>query len=541
MTPFPGFFAVSALANVCLLSWGWRRSALAVLAGVVTALAMPPYDALVVLAVSLPCLVWLLDGAVSTADDRWRSRFWRGWSVGWWFGAGFFLAGLWWIGAAFLVEADRFAWMMPFAVLIMPAGLALFTGLALGVAAVAWTDNWSRLLLLAIVLSGSDWLRGHVLTGFPWNAFGYAVSDHLVLAQAASVFGVFGLGFWVVLIAATPATLIDAGRWAARVGPLTAGAVLLAVFAGFGLVRLHVVPDPGITDTDIRIVQPSVDQAEKWQPENRERIFSLLLDLTQRPLEGAARVGQNRIVVWPESAVPFLLTREPRALFRISQALNSQTELVTGAIRAEAGPDGPVYFNSVYLIASDGTVRDVYDKVRLVPFGEYLPLEPLLATLGITTLVDTPAGFGSGFRHMTLTPGNGPGFHPLICYEAIFPRFARSGPTRPGFLLNVTNDAWFGRTAGPYQHFYQASMRAIEQGLPLLRAANTGISAVVDAKGRVAAGLDLHEVGVVDVPLPGKFTMTIFGTYGDAVYGVFAILAGLLLIFNRYNRDSRKN
>jgi len=530
-----------ALPNACLLAWGWRRMLYAVLAGAVTALALPPYGLVFAPLIGFPCLVWLLDGALAQSAMSKRRRFSAGFPLGWLFGLGYFLASLWWIGSAFLVEADRFAWLMPFAVVLMPAGLALFTGIGTACAALVWRGGWRRVLALAVFLSAADWARGHVLTGFPWNSFGYLAVDSLELSQLASVVGLYGLGFFAVLIAASPAPLIDmqTARRAA-IMPAIMGLALLAVWLS-GYTRLHGTEPAPSDEVNIRIVQPSIEQSEKWKPENREAIFQQLLDLTRAPLQGEAKVGLPQIVVWPESAVPFLLTREPGAMFRIAQALPEQSMLVTGAIRAEADAGQNYFYNSIYVIDTNGMVLDLYDKIRLVPFGEYLPLEPFLSRIGITALVNAPSAFKPGLRHRPLTVDGLPAFLPLVCYEAIFPRLASNADASTGWLLNVTNDAWFGRTLGPHQHLAQAQLRAIEQGIPLIRAANTGISAIIDSKGRVLSRLNLFQTGVVDSKLPGRQEHTIYASYGDVMFGILLFIGCLGLFSGKYNRDSRFN
>ncbi|MTI44669.1 Apolipoprotein N-acyltransferase [Roseibium hamelinense] len=534
-----------ALPHACLLSWGWRRRGLALAAGGIAAFALPPYELLSVLLLAFSMFVWLLDGAIRPKSSS-LNRFRTGFAVGWWFGFGYFLSGLWWIGAAFLVEADRFAWMIPFAVLAMPVGLALFVGLGAGLAGLLWSTSWQRVLALGVGLSCTEWLRGHVLTGFPWNAFGYGVSGSLSLSQTASTIGIYGLSLLVVCISATPATLLDPRSGVLRrAAPLATAGLVLAGLFGFGAARLS--EGTQISDqVDIRIVQPSIDQSEKWRPENRNTIFQTYLELSQKPLVGAGRIGRERIIVWPESAVPFLLTREPKALFEIGRALPDKTTLITGAVRLEgSGPDRR-FFNSVYVVDSSGTVQDLYDKVRLVPFGEYLPLESILSRLGITAIVDTPSAFKAGTRQKALTLPEGGTVLPLICYEAIFPYLsgyshAASAAEGPEWLLNVTNDAWFGRTPGPYQHFAQSRFRAIEQGIPLVRAANTGLSAVVDAKGRVVSQMELFEVGVIDTPLPLKINDTLYGRFGDIPFTYLVLLSLILLIWQRYNQSSRQD
>ncbi|WP_228870258.1 apolipoprotein N-acyltransferase [Roseibium aggregatum] len=531
---------LSALPNTFLLAWGWQRRLLCAACGALTAFALPPYEFTFVLLVTFPCLVWMLDGAVDPAPGKRVQRFRTGFVLGWLFGFGYFLSGLWWIGVAFLVEAERFAWLMPFAVLAMPVGLALFTGLGVGLAAIFWSDQFRRILVLAAGLTLTDWLRGHVLTGFPWNAFGYGVSGSLSVSQAASLVGLYGLTFFVVAVFSTPAVLADARPFRQRATAVVVAAVALAAVAGYGAVRLWQTALP-VADLDIRIVQPSIDQKDKWRPELRDEIFQTFLDMTEAPLGGAARVGQPRMVVWPESAVPFLLTQEPGALFRIGQSLGDKTELVTGAIRAEPGMRGADYFNSVFVIGTEGTVQGIYDKVRLVPFGEYVPFKPLLESLGISNLAGPMDGFEAGYQPRVLTTSESFSFLPMICYEAIFPGSLDGVSRRPDFLLNVTNDAWFGRTPGPYQHLAQARLRAIETGLPLIRAANTGISAVIDAKGQVVAKLAIFEIGLIDSKLPQRLDNTLYGIFGDLPVLVISFLIVVFAGFYQYNRDSRVN
>ncbi|TYC51896.1 apolipoprotein N-acyltransferase [Rhodobacterales bacterium] len=511
-----------------------------VLAGGVTALSLPPYDLSFLLPLTFSSLVWLLDGALEPGEGRRMARLRTGFSLGWLFGFGYFLAGLWWIGSAFLVEADRYAWMMPFAVFAMPVGLALFTGLGTALAALVWNDRSQRILFLAAGLTLSDWLRGHVLTGFPWNAFGYGVSQSLVLSQVASLVGIYGLSFLVVAISSAPATLADSRPLSKRLVPVTSAIAVLVAVAVFGAVRLSS-NETQYEDLDIRIVQPSIDQQDKWRPELKDEIFQTYLDMTEVPLGGSARVGNDRLVVWPESAVPFLLTLEPGALFRIGQALGENAELVTGANRGEAGANGPNYFNSVYMVENDGTVSAIYDKVRLVPFGEYLPLQSLLEQTGLSSLAGPFQGFTPGYRKKALTTAGGIKFQPLVCYEAIFPGSTLTGKDRPSFLLNVSNDAWFGRTPGPYQHLAQARMRAIETGLPMVRAANTGISAIIDGKGEVIEKMRVFRRGVIDGKLPARLDTTFYGRFGDVPLLIIWVALVIFTGMSGYNRYSPLN
>lgn len=527
------FQKLSILPNAFLLSWGWQRRILCLVCGAVSALALPPFSLYPVLFLTLPGFIWLLDGAIESAQSDHRKRAWTGFVLGWSFGFGYFLAGLWWIGSAFLVEADKYAWLMPLAVLAMPLGLAFFTGLGTALAAALWTDRSHRILLLAACLTLSDWLRGNVLTGFPWNSFGYAVSDNLVLSQVASVFGIYGLGFLVLCICAAPAILADARPLKQRLGAVAVAGALLVSIAGYGFVRLGSAAND-VADLDVRIIQPSIDQKDKWQPELRDRIFQTYLDMSEAPLGGSARVGVPRLVVWPESAVPFLLTQEPGALLRIAGVLGENAELATGAIRVEAGEDGSHYYNSIFKVSSSGDITGLYDKVRLVPFGEFIPFKDVLKRIGVSNLAGPMEGFEAGYSRRSLKTAGSFSFLPMICYEIIFPVEVPERNKIPEFLLNVTNDAWFGRTPGPYQHFAQARMRTIETGIPLIRAANTGVSAIVDGYGRVIHKLSIFEKGVIDGNLPQRIDRTIYGSFGD----IFVIIAMLsIVVFTVVSRD----
>ncbi|WP_034490744.1 apolipoprotein N-acyltransferase [Afifella pfennigii] len=491
---------MAKLAEAIILSWGWRRRGIAFFAGAVSALAQPPFFVFPVLWITLPVLVLLLDGAVSARVSGLGGRLVAAFAAGWWFGFGYFLAGLWWIGAAFLVEAEEFAWLMPFAVLLLPAGLALLWGAGAAAAQLLWSPSPWRIFALAAGLGGAEWLRGYLFTGFPWNALGYALTAGEVMMQSAALGDVYALGFLAIVVFAAPASLLPAaGRQSAL--PSVLAALLFLGLVGFGLARLSGAEDASLARPTVRIVQPAIDQAEKWRPENKEAVFQSYLSLSAeaggRPLDG------EMLLIWPESAFPFALTEEPGALPAIAELLPQGASLITGAARAEDGPDGRFVFNSVYVIDDEGTIEGAYDKVHLVPFGEYLPMQGLLESLGLQQLTRVRGGFTPGPRRRTLIAEGAPPFVPLICYEIIFPGavLADDG-TRPGFLVNVTNDSWFGTTPGPYQHLHQARVRAVEEGLPVLRAANTGISAVIDGYGRISARAPLGERAVLDSALP---------------------------------------
>jgi apolipoprotein N-acyltransferase len=473
-------------------------------------------------------IVWLLDGA---GVGRWNGVAAAA-GAGWCFGFGYFLSGLYWIGHPFLVDAKIFGWMMPFAVTILPAGLALFTALGFALARLLWSRGAFRILTLAAALTLSEWLRGHLLTGFPWNAFGYALTGSLAFAQAAALVGLWGLTFVAIAVFAAPATLADDTADTRRpwLPPILALA-LLAALALFGAMRLRATPTSFVSGVQLRIVQPNIPQDQRFNHSAKAETMRRYLALSDRATSPQARgVGDVTHLIWPESAFPFFLTREPDALAAIAEFLPPGTVLITGAARfaeAASGPGRIRAYNSVYVIDHAGSILSVYDKVRLVPFGEFLPFRDLLERLGLQQLVRVPGGFLAGDRRRTILAPPAPGFAPLICYEAIFPHAVTPPGERPGWLLNLTNDGWFGASSGPYQHLRQAQLRAVEEGLPLVRAANTGVSAVVDPLGRIVAMLPLGREGALDSGLPQRMAAPPYAQTGDGPLA--AIIGGLML------------
>ncbi|MEO1198337.1 MAG: apolipoprotein N-acyltransferase [Pseudomonadota bacterium] len=500
------------LADLVIVQWGLRRLAIALIAGAVSALAMPPYDAVPVLLVTFPVLVWLIDGSVAAGRRAGLRAVLSAFTVGWAFGAGYFVVGLYWIGAAFLVEAETFAWMMPFAMAALPVGLGLFYGIATAIARSLWISGPWRVVSFATGLLAAELLRGTVLTGFPWNGFGYALTVTPVMMQSASLIGVYSLAFIAGLVFAAPAALApvtrdNRSRFQAlnRWMPLGLAAVLVAGIVVFGVLRLGQEPRPG-TGVAIRIVQPSIAQTDKWRPEMRDDIFARYLALTdEATAPGSMGVRDAALVIWPESAMPFLYQTNAAAQTAIADLLPPGTSLITGlqtAERDEMVPRGFRTYNSVAVIEADGQIAATYDKVHLVPFGEFLPFQATLERLGIRQLTGVVGGFDRGDDRKVMTAGTAPSFLPLICYEIIFPGRVVPAGERPRWLLNVTNDAWFGDSPGPHQHLRQARVRAVEEGLPLVRAANTGISAIIDPHGKIVSQLPLNVSGVIDGELP---------------------------------------
>lgn len=490
------------LAGSIILLWGWRAWGLAFLAGAVAVLGLPPFDFFVAPLVSFPILVWLLDGASGNPTSGPIGRARPAFAIGWWFGFGYFVAGLWWLGTALMVEADAFAWAIPLAVLGLPAVLAVFFGLAAVMTRPLWSGGMGRIAALAACLGLTEWARGVLFTGFPWNAVGYLAMPTPLAMQSVTIVGVAGMNGLAVFVFAMPALI--GTRGGLRAGSIVA-AMLTVAHLGYGAFALYGEPQAGMAAADgpvIRIVQPSIPQAAKWDEAERDAIFQSHLDLTTQPAaEGAPEPTH---IVWAETAVPFILTETPDALAAIAEALQPGQTLATGAIRVEraAGTEPLRYYNSITVIDDSGQITGAADKVHLVPFGEYLPFEETLQRLGISPIAAQTASFSAASERRSLAFG-GLDVLPLICYEAIFPIRLPNPAASPTLILNVTNDAWYGNTPGPYQHFRQAQVRAVEAGLPLLRVANNGISAALDPRGRIIDGLALDAIGVADLRLPG--------------------------------------
>ena len=554
---------------------GWRDAALAALAGALCALAQPPLGLIPLLFVGFPLLFRQLEAA---------DRPGRALAAGWLFGMGYFSAGLYWLGLPVVIDVPdegvrdlllaagvlgvplaglaagalgarlagrpvagwiagaalvvalwiglavavlpgRFTWMIPFNVLGLGAVLAATTAAAAVIAWRAAPGGIRRVLALAAAWAALEWVRGAVLTGFPWNLAAAVWIEFPAAAQSLAWWGPFGLSLVTVALASLPGALPGGGcrsrRTLAWSGALAlASAAVLA--AGFLIVPARTGTVPGVR---LRIVQPAIAQTLKWRVGARREILLRYARLTR-----SAGFGRATHVVWPETALTYRLqTRHaPVAVTGIVRqilrsAIPAGGVLLTGANR-DAGPDT---WNSVHIVDGDARVVATYDKHRLVPFGEYVPARAFLGRIGVAKIAHGRRDYAFGPGPRSLAVPGAPDASPLICYEAIFPAEA-VGARRPGWLLNVTNDAWFGNSAGPYQHFAAARLRTVEQGLPMVRAANTGISAVVDPWGRVTARLPLGARGVLDADLPAARPATLYARYGDLVFLALLLAVGVL-------------
>jgi apolipoprotein N-acyltransferase len=477
----------------------WGRLVFATMAGAAMTLGQAPISLPWGLFAAVPVLVWLIDAAPGP-----RAAALAGWGAGF----GYFVTGLYWIGHAFLVDAEQFAWMMPFAVTLLPAFLGLFWAAAFALARRIWPQGrWWRVLALAACVTLVEFARSNVLTGFPWGLPGYVWVETPVM-QAAAWAGPYGMTF--LTLALTPLVLV--GAVARKIVP---GLMAIGCVAALWLVGQNTIGDKAsLSATDgpvLRIVQPNAAQTLKWQPEHAAVFYDRLLAATTAPPDPS--LGAPAAVIWPETAVTFLPAYQPERRAEIAAAAGG-APVILGALHGVRRDGEEQWFNTLTAILPDGGIGPRYDKHHLVPFGEYLPYEGVLGLIGLRQLV-RQGGFTPGAGPQLMEIPGLPPFSPLICYEMIFPDQVVPAGQRPGWLLQVTNDGWFGSFGGPQQHLAQARIRAIEQGLPVVRAANTGISAMIHPDGRVLAQIPLQTDGYRDLRLPGALPATLYARYGD--------------------------
>lgn len=488
----------------------WVPRLAALLLGAVFALGQPPFDLWWAALLALIGVFAIAQGASSPRQAAW---------LGWLFGSGYFAVSLHWILEPFQVDAAATGWMAPFALVGLAAGLALFWGAAF------WLGRRASpgILGIALLWAAAEFARAYVLTGFPWGLAGYLWSDTPVV-HWHRVIGPHGVTLMTLVLAATAA-----GAVTRRAGlpALVAIAATEALWFGGGILT----PPPGTTADRpiVRLVQPNAPQHQKWDPVHIPTFFNRQVDFT-------AQLPNPDLVVWPETAVPNLLHNAGPAFERIAQAA-AGTPVVLGIQRADANG----YYNSLVMLDETGTPDQVYDKHHLVPFGEYMPAARLFSMFNILGLAArAEGGYAPGPGPMLIDLGQLGTALPLICYEAVFPQDVNGAPERPDMLLHLTNDAWFGTRAGPQQHLQQARLRAIEQGLPLVRAANTGISAMIDPAGRITASIPLGRPGFVDAALPAPLPPTLYSRTGDLLALAALIVSfALLRIFERRNPIDR--
>ena len=499
---------------------GWKRRGLAFAAGVCAALAQAPFYVLPLMAAAYAAFLLLTDAA--RKEPR-PAR--AGFSLGWFFGFGYFVLGLYWLGNAFLVQAEEFAWMIPFVLTAFPAFLALFFGGAGAAVAKLRIEGPLRIFPAAAVLMVFEYLRGHILTGLPWNLPAQALAGTAAGAQTAAWWGAYGLSVVAIILAMAPAAFANEGKRGFFKGALLSVAGATALFAA-GFARLAIAGEHDAPDVFVRIVQPDIPQREKIDGDLWQRNYEHQISMSA----AAGPTSGTLFLIWPENAVP-VIDEVQSGLDALQKALPANAILLAGAVRREIDAKGAErYFNSFSVIEEkDGGRVPVahYDKHHLVPFGEYLPLQGLLRAVGLAQLAPYDDGFTAGPGPRSIRLDGVPAFSPIICYEAIFPGAIYPKGDRPDFIVNVTNDGWFGDSSGPRQHLDQARLRVIETGLPMARSANTGVSALFDAAGRLKSSVGLYKAGVIDARLPKALAPTLYDRIGDLFFLVLLIASGV--------------
>jgi apolipoprotein N-acyltransferase len=482
-------FSVMPLARRIAALSGWRRNVFAFAMGVFATLTLAPFYLFPLLLPAFSGLLWLLDAAPS------RRRMFLD---GWWWGWGFYMSGLYWFCIALLTDPAKFGWLIPPTLFGLTGLIALHSGLA------CWIMSWirvrgiSKIVVFTVVWTLVGWLRGHWFSGFPWNLEGYSFAVTDASLQMASVGGIYGLTWFAVLLGTSPVAL------GVRKKGIVYACALWALFVSgsmWGAGRLHqanAIPEPQryVKGVMLRLVQANISQPHKWEPSRQQDGLKAHAQLTRSP-------GLDNIthVIWPETSVPFVVNPGTPIASFLGRLMPENTLLIAGALRSEGEQNRDFrLWNTLVAVNDTGSVVAGYDKIHLVPFGEFLPLRFVLPRSWTTPVGDMDFSRGEGGRLVEF-PGLPPSL-PLICYEVIFPELSLPDTLRPQWLLSVTNDAWFGSSSGPYQHFDMARMRAVEQGVPLVRVANTGISAVVDSFGQVQAMIPLHSRGILDAHLP---------------------------------------
>lgn len=505
----------------------WKKALIAFVLGGLLAGALAPVHAIFILPLSLSGLLIL----ERSCQNKWQSFF-----IGWWFGWGHFIAGLYWIGVAFTIDANAHAALIPVPTLILPACLALFFGLATVLTRILGVNGLIKILAFASIWTLLEYIRGILFSGFPWNLLGYAWGDILPIMQSVAFIGIYGLTFLTVLISALPSLLAEREIPRSRKNIYILGdcLLLLAVF-GAGFIRLQTPPQGPIANSAVRIVQPNNDQQDKWKSETR---FTHVLRLKKFSEQGG---NPHRLLIWPETAVPFFMTTDDPIRGYLQQLVPKGGAIITGAPRKD--PNARRYWNSVQALDENGAILGIYDKRHLLPYGEYLPLRPFLKASGISALIpalDAMSDFSfpdPGAKNV-MSILDLPPFRTLICYEVTFPWEVRD-TDHFEWILNVTNDAWFGNTSGPYQHFTISKTRAIEQGVSLIRSANKGVSAIVDGYGRVQQQLMPTQEGVLDGNIPSALeNRTPYSRFGERIPLMICVISLVPALIRRFKHQT---
>ena len=527
-----------------LLIRGWRRVIILFLLGASSVLALPPIFFVFSLIPAFIGLVWLLDGSTPNKGEKSTWNFKRvlcdsAFATGWWFGVGYFAVGLYWVTFSLLVEADKFGWMVPIVIFFLSAVFAIYIGLVTLISHSLAEPGPSRVIYLIIFWVFFEWVRSWLFTGFPWNLLGTVWAFNEPMIQFSSIFGVLGLSLVTVTVASIFSFLGYANKSIRfKIISIATPIILLIVIWTGGFLRLLAVETRFVDNVVLRLVQPNIRQKDKWIPELRGKHINNLIELSQAPLKMGS-FDRPTHIIWPETATPFVLEDNYPALRTIASIIPQEGALLTGSPRRKVLDNNTVkLWNSIHVVTRDAKISSTYNKSHLVPFGEYIPLRKYFDKFfSFIKLTSGRVDFSRGSGQKTMIIPGVPPASPLICYEVIFsgqvtPKLSM-GNVNPEWLLNVTNDAWFGASSGPYQHLAAAQLRAVEEGLPLVRVANTGISAIIDGYGRTIRESKLNDRTHIDSHLPTKtLSKTVFSEFRDV--GVFLLII-ILVVLSRLN------
>lgn len=485
--------------------------------GSIAVLALPPYHIFPILFISFTLLLLIMDKAETA-----KASF----AAGYWFGFGFFGFGLSWVGNALLVEPLKFGWLYPICLIAGGAFFGLFTAIPT-LLCYPFKKLEAKYFAFPAFWILSEILRSFIFTGFPWNLLGSVMAFNTAALQTASLIGTYGLSLLVILLTSAPALYFKYRTQTSIYASLGIIIGLSCFIFAFGEFRLKAYPDGGASETILRFVQPSIPQSMKWDKGELENNLKQYISLSQT--EGLEKTD---FVLWGETASAFALDMEDEYRNMVTAAIPENGYLVTGLVRYKF--DNYDYYqpmNSMFVLNKNGDIENYYDKTHLVPFGEYIPFRRYLPKW-VRPITNTIANFKAGTGHKNIKIGNYPGFGALICYEIIFPAEVVNKENKPDWLINLTNDGWYGESSGPYQHLTSTRLRAVEEGITIARTANSGISALISRTGEIIDSIPLNETGIKDIPLPQNLSMpTLYGKYRNIIPLTLALLNICLAFF----------
>ena len=516
------FNLVKKISNLSLKN----KYLLSFFCGSFTSLALAPINFIFVLFITFPLFILIIDSQKPFNKKILFKLF----KIGWSFGFGYSLFGLYWINISFLNDINSFYFYLPLAVIIMPLMLGLFYGFIPLIASLFYPNNTYRLWSISVSWTFMEWIKSD-LFDFPWNQIGHVLIDINPILQITSIFGELSLTLLVVYICSFPVIIFKKNSKKLYLYCLPIILLIIIYFFGYQSLKFN---ETSYENIDLLLVQPNIEQKIKWLPSYKESITKKLLNLSNQVNEEDTSFNE-KYIIWPETALPTLIDEDDIVMDKIASLLNKNTFLLTGAVRREKDNKNHSYkyYNSFFIINENKQIIDKYDKRILVPFGEYIPFSNLIDKFFEFDIAGLTGSFSKGTKKILNTSKN---FSVLICYEIIFSGRAYSKEKRPNWILNITNDAWFGKSAGPYQHLAMSKIRAVEEGLPVIRVANTGISAIIDPKGRVLKKLSLGETSVIKSKLPKKMDPTFYTHYGKMSITLIMVVISLIVYYIHIRR-----